>query len=107
VRSHVSTYQVKPLPYHLRTPTEYEVYYRSNREEDHPDEGKPFTVLRLDGDRRNEDFCNSYIMYLNPHGTPEDEVALVTEPYAEGVMMEWERPISMSFILYMYLTPFD
>ena len=98
----------------LTSLTEYELYYTPNRNGDHPDNDMPFLSsalplisscasdvlrsLRLDGDKRNKEFCNSnFIFYLNPPGAPEDEVALVTGLNATGVMMEWERPISMSF----------
>lgn len=58
--------------------------------------------VRLNGDKRNADFCNSaFVWYLNPRGAPEDEVALVTGFNATGVMMEWERPISMPFLFFL------
>jgi hypothetical protein len=78
--------------------SEYELHYKVNREEDHPDHGKPFTLLRLDKHYDNDRFCKSWIQYTNPHGAPEDEEALITLPDGTGVMMEWERPISMFFL---------
>jgi hypothetical protein len=84
-------------------PTEYELHYTSSREGDHPDDDIPFgdiaREVRLDGDKRNKVFCKSFVLYTNPPGAPKDEVALVTGLNATGVMMEWERPISMSFAL--------
>jgi hypothetical protein len=53
-------------------------------------------MIRLDMDRRNELFCKSMILFTNPNDAPEDEVALVCDPGGDGIMMEWERPISMS-----------
>jgi len=73
---------------------EYKLYYDSDGEEDYPDEGKPFRIARFDGDHKNDDFCRSPVLFTNPNGAPEDEVALVTLPVGEGIMMEWERPIS-------------
>ena len=65
--------------------------------ESHPDEGKPFAMQRLDGNHRNDIFCQSMILFINPNETLEDEVALVCDPSGAGIMMEWERPISMFF----------
>jgi len=65
--------------------------------ESHPDEGKPFATHRLDKDHRNDIFCQSMILFTNPNEAPEDEVALVCDPCGTGIMMEWERPISMFF----------
>lgn len=53
-------------------------------------------MIRLDIDKRNELFCKSNILFTNPNGAPEDEVALICVPDGSGIMMEWERPISMS-----------
>jgi hypothetical protein len=74
---------------------EYELHYKKTLGEDHPDEGKPFAMLRLDRDYPNDLFCQSLIRFTNPTGAPEDEVALVCIPNGTGIMMEWERPISM------------
>lgn len=82
-----------------RTKTEYELHYKKDLGEHNPDEGKPFTLLRLDRDYSNEIFCMSNVLFTNPHGAPDDEVALVCVPDGQGIMMEWERPISMSFLL--------
>lgn len=75
------------------------MHYKLALGDDHPDEGKPFAVLRLDNDFQNELFCMSNILFTNPSEAPEDEVALVCFPEGEGIMMEWERPISMFFPL--------
>jgi hypothetical protein len=74
---------------------EYELHYKKTLGEGHPDEGKPFTMLRLDRDYPNDLFCQSHIQFTNPNGASEDEVALVSVPSGTGIMMEWERPISM------------
>jgi protein arginine N-methyltransferase 2 len=52
--------------------------------------------VRMDKDYPNDLFCMSRILFTNPNGAPEDEVALVTDPDGAGIMMEWERPISAS-----------
>ena len=52
---------------------------------------------RVDKPRRNDQFCQSQILFTNPNGAPEDEVALVCIPDGAGIMMEWERPISTFF----------
>jgi hypothetical protein len=77
------------------TATEYELYYRKARGEKHPDEGKPIGVCRMDKERHNDLFCMSEILYSNPNGAPEDEVAMLCIGDGTGIMMEWERPISM------------
>jgi hypothetical protein len=68
---------------------EYELFYKLELGESHPDEGKPFAMHRLDKDRnaRNELFCKSKILFTNPNGAPEDEVALVCDPSGTGIMM--------------------
>ena len=66
--------------------------------ESHSDEGKPFAMQRLDGNHRNDIFCQSMIFFINPNEMPEDEVALVCDPSGAGIMMEWEWPISMFFL---------
>jgi hypothetical protein len=38
----------------------------------------------------------SDVIYMNPNGAPEDEMAMIGIPGGTGIMMEWERPISMS-----------
>ena len=75
---------------------EYELFYKLERGETHPDEGKPFSVGCVDWTCDNDLFCKSEILFTNPNGAPEDEVALVCNPDGAGIMMEWERPISMS-----------
>ena len=80
--------------------TEYEVFYKLEFGESHPDEGKPFDMQRLDSHHHNDMndiFCKSTILFINPTETPEDEMALVCNPSGDGIMMEWERPISMQF----------
>ena len=47
--------------------------------------------------QHNEVYLKSPILFTNPNGAPDDEVALVTIPGGCGIMMEWERPISASF----------
>lgn len=76
---------------------EYELFYKLEFGESHPDEGKPFATQRMDENHRNDIFCQSSILFTNPNEAPDDEVALVCEPSGVGIMMEWERPISMSF----------
>ena len=78
---------------------EYELFYKLERGETHPDEGKPFSVGCVDWTCDNDLFCKSEILFTNPNGAPEDEVALVCHPDGAGIMMEWERPISMSIPL--------
>jgi protein arginine N-methyltransferase 2 len=63
------------------------------------DDIKPMNMARLDAIHKNKLFCNSSVLFTNPVGAPEDEVAMVTAPDGTGVMMEWERPISKSFPL--------
>ena len=73
---------------------DYELFYKLECGDSHPDEGKPFSIQRLDEDHRNDMFCQSTILFTNPNEAPEDEVALVCDPCGTGIMMEWERPIS-------------
>jgi hypothetical protein len=76
------------------------VYYGKARGVDAS--GKPFELLGLDGDLHNEAYLMDNVTYMNPNGTPENEVAMVCST-GTGVMMEWERPISMPFyILSLY-----
>jgi protein arginine N-methyltransferase 2 len=49
----------------------------------------------------------SNILFTNPPGAPDDEVALVCVPGGDGIMMEWERPISMSFLYSLLNVPPD
>jgi hypothetical protein len=79
----------------VRVNAEYELFYKIELGGTHPDEGKPFSVQRTDLERRNELFCKSMILFTNPNEAPEDEVAMVCDPSGTGIMMEWERPISM------------
>jgi len=74
---------------------EYEIFYKATRPEENPDNEKPFTILRLDIVRKNKAFCASQVLFTNPDGAPEDEIAMVTVPGGEGIMMEWERPIML------------
>ena len=49
----------------------------------------------MDKEQKNELYCEyTGILYTNPNGAPEDEVALICFPGGTGIMMEWERPIS-------------
>ena len=48
--------------------------------------------------QHNVEYLKSRILFTNPDGAPDDEVAMVTIPDGCGVMMEWERPISASFV---------
>jgi len=90
--------------------SEYELHYKASQGEDHPDAGKPLRLLRSDQQRENELYCKSQILYTNPNDAPEDEVALVCDPSGNGIMMEWERPISklcpiLRFQVYLRCTP--
>jgi protein arginine N-methyltransferase 2 len=74
--------------------SEYEKYYRPPVDIQHL---KKLYQLRSVGDiadHQNEAFCKSPILFTNPPGAPDDEVALITLPEGCGVMTEWERPIS-------------
>lgn len=89
---------------------EYELHYKVSQGEDHPDAGKPFRLLCLDKQQEKELYCMSHILYTNPNDAPEDEVALVCDPSGDGIMMEWERPISklspfLWFQVYLSRTP--
>lgn len=57
-----------------------------------PDEGKPFAFVRFDIAYQNDRFCKSEVFFTNPHGTPDDEVALVYKSNGSGIMMEWGAP---------------
>jgi len=90
---------------------EYELHYKASQGEDHPDAGKPFRLLRLDKQLKNELYCQyTNILYTNPNDAPEDEVALICVPSGTGIMMEWERPISklcpfLQFEVHLRRTP--
>jgi hypothetical protein len=54
----------------------------------------------------NQTFCKSLVLYTNPNGAPDDEVAMVCVPSGCGIMMEWERPISALSFYFIPLLPF-
>lgn len=84
---------------------EYELHYKKDLGEENPDDGKPFRLIRLDliNDTNNQLFCKSHILYSNPNGAPDDEVAMISNPSGDGIMMEWERPISVFFLPFSHL----
>jgi hypothetical protein len=79
------------------TDTEYELYYKNARGETHDQGGRPLALEGPKDDKLNQLYCMSNVTFMNPNGAPEDEIAMVFEE-GTGVMMEWERPISMSFL---------
>ena len=83
------------LPLFEKKTKEYERYYKPI---DTEDLSKLFWLktVGLITPQHNEDYLKSQILFTNPDGAPDDEVAMVTLPDGCGVMMEWERPISAS-----------
>ncbi|KAH8113187.1 hypothetical protein DFH11DRAFT_367251 [Phellopilus nigrolimitatus] len=84
---------------------EYNLFNTTRRPEDDPYYTKPFYQTRIDGVHANAAFCYTDVQYsdLPPSscgaskgGRPE--VAMICEPEGQGVMMEWERPISESLL---------
>ena len=76
---------------------EYERYYKPMDTQEDLSKLSWLKSVGLVTSQHNEAYLKSRILFTNPDGAPDDEVAMVTIPDGCGVMMEWERPISASF----------